>query len=132
MISSKRGAPTLGIHDEPFNNNVLSLCKGGEVSHTPGPWTIHTDRDNQDVAVGDPDFYASIMGDDWHVARVWQIEDSADNAKLIAAAPDLLGACLAAEKWLDGWASAEPYIDVIRAAIAKAGGSVAQRFSEPK
>ncbi len=33
---------------------------------------------------------------------------------------DLLEACKAAEEWLSGWASAEPYIDQIRAAIAKA------------
>lgn len=31
-----------------------------------------------------------------------------------------LRACLAAEEWLDQWASAESYISVIREAIAKA------------
>ena len=44
------------------------------------------------------------------------------NARLIAAAPELLEACKKAEGWLSGWASAEPYIDVLRAAIAKATG----------
>ena len=37
-----------------------------------------------------------------------------------AAAPDLLHACEQAVEWLEGWASAEPYIGVLRAAIAKA------------
>ncbi len=46
-----------------------------------------------------------------------------DDARLIAAAPELLEACRKAEEWLGGWASADPYIVVIRAAIAKATGS---------
>lgn len=33
---------------------------------------------------------------------------------------DLLRACRSAEGWLSGWASAEPYIDILRSAIAKA------------
>lgn len=41
---------------------------------------------------------------------------------LIAAAPDLLDACKQAEQWLESWASAEPYLATIRAAIAKATG----------
>jgi hypothetical protein len=42
------------------------------------------------------------------------------NARLIAAAPDLLEACEAARLWLAGWASASPYIETLDAAIAKA------------
>lgn len=38
------------------------------------------------------------------------------------AAPDLLEACRKAEEWLLGWASAEPQLAIIRAAIAKAEG----------
>jgi hypothetical protein len=41
---------------------------------------------------------------------------------LIAAAPDLLVACEGAAEWLKGWGSAEPYLGVLRAAIAKATG----------
>jgi len=44
------------------------------------------------------------------------------HARLIAAAPELLEACKSAEMWLEGWASAEPYISKIRAAIDKATG----------
>lgn len=35
---------------------------------------------------------------------------------------ELLTACKAAEKWLSGWASAEPYLTTIRAVIAKTEG----------
>lgn len=35
---------------------------------------------------------------------------------------ELLEALKKAEEWLDGWASAEPYISVIREAIARAEG----------
>lgn len=43
-------------------------------------------------------------------------------ARLIAAAPELLAACRAAEEWLSGWGSADPYLITIRAAIAKTTG----------
>lgn len=39
---------------------------------------------------------------------------------LSMAAPELLEACKQAEEWLKGWASAEPQLRIIRAAIAKA------------
>lgn len=39
---------------------------------------------------------------------------------LSAEKAELLEACRAAEDWLSGWASADPYIGIIRAAIAKA------------
>lgn len=38
---------------------------------------------------------------------------------------DLLQACKAAEEWLSGWASAEPFLPIIRAAITKANGDTA-------
>jgi hypothetical protein len=36
---------------------------------------------------------------------------------------ELLTACKSAEEWLSGWASAEPFLTTIRAAIAKATGA---------
>ena len=41
-------------------------------------------------------------------------------AELEANNADLLEALEKAEEWLEGWASAEPYLSIIRAAIAKA------------
>lgn len=38
---------------------------------------------------------------------------------------ELLAALKGAEEWLSGWASAEPYLTTIRAAIAKAEGGAA-------
>lgn len=42
--------------------------------------------------------------------------------RIRSAAPDLLHACEQAREWLESWASAEPYISVLDAAIAKAKG----------
>lgn len=60
--------------------------------HTPGPWkacgTIH-DHMNSEVRSG-------FKGEGGPVALVWDDTDSAfANARLIAAAPDLLAACIA-------------------------------------
>jgi hypothetical protein len=48
--------------------------------------------------------------------------DVAEKLRLMKAAPKLLEACRQAEQWLQGWASAEPYISVLRAAIDEAEG----------
>lgn len=45
-------------------------------------------------------------------------------ARLIAAAPSLLAACKDAAEWLSGWASAEPYLSRIEAAIDEAEAKV--------
>lgn len=44
------------------------------------------------------------------------------NAKLAAAAPDLLAACRAADKFLDDTNQTGDVLDVIRAALSKAEG----------
>lgn len=41
---------------------------------------------------------------------------------LVEQRAELLTACKAAEEWLSGWATAEPYLTTIRTAIAKAEG----------
>ena len=45
------------------------------------------------------------------------------DARLIAAAPDLLEALYKAREWLEGWGSAEHQLAVINEAIAKAEGT---------
>lgn len=65
------------------------------MSHTPGPWAIgapNCNHDNQTVG---------IESDEWTVADVFGdvgglMEHRDANARLIAAAPDLLAACEAA------------------------------------
>ena len=80
--------------------------------HTPGPWYVEIDEHRAPshwyaaaIHVGSP-FDASHRT----VARVSQAEPSWDeavqaqveaNARLIAAAPDLLAACLAYQDWTD-------------------------------
>lgn len=92
--------------------------------HTPGPWTWDD---------GSPWIYREINGatvarvaeDNGHmVAEYRKPMPMSANARLIAAAPDLLEACRAALEWLGechkGTHQAE-IADELRAAIAKAG-----------
>jgi len=90
--------------------------------HTPGPWLVDPERpyvvtddahNPMDVAYSECDGQVGLA-----------------NARLIAAAPDLLAACEAADKWFDGWCASatccahtgkEVHLQ-IRAAIAKAEG----------
>lgn len=82
-------------------------------AHTPGPWVA--DHDN----VRTPD-------DGGMVAKVAGDTDSQAyaNARLIAAAPDLLAALrdlVSAEGLPEGYANRAMLIDAARAALAKAG-----------
>ena len=103
------------------------------MSHTPGPWTVEQDN------FGDGDGWQTVVqaGKEL-VAAVWpSTEDDNNhdipgegqaNARLIAAAPDLLAALGLAETWLmrgahDPLLAAEAEVlRSIRAAIAKAKG----------
>ena len=84
--------------------------------HTKGTWEAkHIDATHFVVVAEDGSAVAKTqipIGSDAAIIKA--------NAKLIAAAPELLDACNGAEEWLAGWASASPYIDILRAAIAKA------------
>ena len=111
--------------------------------HTSGPWAI-TDRPDPDRA--EPEFFNIESGtendDGWIVARVWadapELSLRADaNARLIAAAPDLL----AVTQWIVAFMDEHPdwteqffteggkglseveWLDAARAAIAKATGT---------
>ena len=81
--------------------------------HTPGPWRIGTPPPNGEQTIGD------AMGMMVAVATTGPGVDTEANARLIAAAPDLLKACQSAE-W-DGLLP-EFTCDKLRAAIAKATG----------
>jgi hypothetical protein len=88
--------------------------------HTPGPWVIEGD-----VAALPDDIGVGIVnrkhdGDDWDVAMV---HSSAANARLIAAAPDLLAACKLIASYAISWQPLTPGdIREMTAAIAKAEG----------
>lgn len=98
--------------------------------HTPGPWTIERmpiqscGGSNTCYKIGP--FQACIY-DDWRPREVGISEnENSANARLIAAAPDLLAACEAAVVWMDApeWRREKPRIlAMANAAIAKANGT---------
>ena len=101
--------------------------------HTPGPWTF----DNEiEFICTDASLHGEWYGD-WAVARVNIIRAEAKaNARLIAAAPDLLEALESAWLWMENQADGQSkgghatfdllmlreQRDIARAAIAKATG----------
>lgn len=85
-------------------------------SFTPGPWQTRNERDR---------FWGYIIdaGDIMAVATTVSYED----AQLIAAAPELLAACIKVYNYLDGGASWAPPLgeveDALYSAIEKAVGA---------
>lgn len=82
-----------------------------EVKHTPGPWNVDpaTDGRSKGFIRCDKKIAGAIRG--IAVARVSEtgigFSEAQANAKLIAAAPDLLGIAILEQAWVDGedWAS---------------------------
>ena len=89
--------------------------------HTPGPWSFYDDSNNgktnrvEIVAIGKT------------VARIYHSVPAEDlpNARLIAAAPDLLEACKALLAITDSFNLHGPATGDARAAIAKSQGETA-------
>jgi hypothetical protein len=98
--------------------------------HTPGPWNVEKCRYGFAVYAKTGD--AVVKTEDVE-GRYGAIDNEAD-ARLIAAAPELLAALEGMEKWAssihDGYPpstasiAAAPYREAARAAIAKATGEV--------
>lgn len=91
--------------------------------HTPGPWIINPYAERSVIApvfATGPKAIAMLQG---RIQGRDEIREA--NGRLIAAAPELLEACKLAERWLESWASAEPYLATIRTAITKATGCAA-------
>jgi hypothetical protein len=89
--------------------------------HTSGPWTIECGKNYSNEIVG-----KSKTGKDWVLARttaakVGRDQDDA-NARLIAAAPDLLEALKILATQAESHGAEGVYWDKARAAIAKAEG----------
>lgn len=91
-------------------------------AHTPGPWVVGGSnsrmilRDIPGMCDGHDGYSVAVTTSHSLLSE----SEALANARLIAAAPDLLKACEAAEEWLSGWASAEPYLTTIRAALSSA------------
>jgi hypothetical protein len=99
------------------------------VQHTPGPWYFHVNKaDTLYVVRGPKDIVVCEMS--WHssIPCHYTLRDESEaNARLIAAAPDLLAALRLAQEQMErfdgesaGWHEAN---DAISAAIAKATGA---------
>lgn len=88
-------------------------------THTPGSWKIHGIKYWDHL----PAIFELLTEDDTHIASV---RDEAD-ARLIAAAPELLAACEAIAKWwhtrgIEGTAATDELAAMARHAIAKTRG----------
>lgn len=89
--------------------------------HTPGPWRVFggTDDDRGHVMTSDGYAVADCCLDYSSIPTREQLE----NARLIAAAPDLLAALKEIAEWTERYTTpGHPISTVARAAIAKATG----------
>lgn len=100
----------------------------GEGNHTPGPWRIDEPNDWGIEIVGRPTWGCERNGvkGEWDVAKLERLdcdEETMANARLIAAAPDLLEAL---QVFVHGFELDQNFfgaeMEKARAAIAKAGG----------
>lgn len=101
--------------------------------HTPGPWHITETHHHQTFIYGPSD--EPVLVD---VNR--RVPTSAANARLIAAAPDLLDAMTTVERWflkhsptapcIDGIDRIHPMLEMAQKAIAKARGEDSSQGSD--
>ena len=108
------------------------------MSHTPGPWSSEGlnvgDMAEMLYLTQDSDHYKEpiriclIAGHEWKVPkgkrdeRCYLTESSVADARLIAAAPDMLAMLHRLEDLPNRWDEDEPLWDELRALIAKATG----------
>lgn len=95
--------------------------------HTPGPWKLDGAANTNDLDIIAPTGRITML--DCEISEVSEDVLTA-NAHLIAAAPELLAALLAAEEWAEHIEDDESRVPVdvrlaMRAAIAKATGGAA-------
>lgn len=111
-----------------------------EVRYTPGPWVTQPDQLGRDGArwwVHDGDYGDIALVLAPLVREDWVAEEAEANARLIAAAPDLLAACRALAKWMDdrgpmmGGRTGEVH-RLVTAAIARAEGRATPAPQETK
>lgn len=108
-----------------------SIPTGEQTQHTPGPWEIMARNGHMGVGVGRDDkevatVYLNYMDSSWDwdttVDRP-ENEKAKANARLIAAAPELLKVCEAVSSYYGASLDYQPhYLEMARAAIAKAEG----------
>jgi hypothetical protein len=89
-----------------------------ESKHTPGPWIVGRGADGLPIIHTAPDTVSPSGQGVAHICKRAMCQDHEANARLIAAAPDLLEALRALLWKPDGWVEQEN----ARAALAKAEG----------
>lgn len=130
--SRRGGSPAVGQSTEIGGELSLAVSETGIEMHTPGPWTAEKGQTNApEITHGVwGDVYEGKDGDGFSIATVWadveELQAVAEaNARLIAAAPDLLEALDAllgcGRKDLSN-PKYDGYFEAARAAIAKAEG----------
>lgn len=87
------------------------------VKHTPGPWGVYPDCPNTMVYCDDK--AGSRVADCSSETTDLSKEEKEANAKLIAAAPELLEACIKARS---AFLTSEPEYDLLTEVIEKATG----------
>ena len=112
---------------------IVRRQKGNIMKHTPGKWNVtrtHATEDthHHEVLARDTEYHREVV-----ICECFPINDdgqidseSAANARLIAAAPELLAATKRMINWLEGLSDEIDIIDMAlqaRAAIAKAEGN---------
>ena len=100
-----------------------------EIKHTPGPWSIKTRESRYMPGVIIQDGVCGPDGEQIKVEGVTlsSCDEAKANARLIAAAPELLGALLALDDLRGSWS---PPDDVIKAAWSKCRAAIAKATGE--
>ena len=91
--------------DSPIalQNEVTPSPASERVTHTPGPWTVKVGADPRDFIVAEPSGNTvcepnAELFNDWpeldESIRYISVDEAMANARLIAAAPELLAACV--------------------------------------
>jgi hypothetical protein len=97
------------------------MKNGSKPTHTPGPWTVFHGKQGQIEIDQDGERGAPSLASVHFPSNGLGKEINDANARLIAAAPDLLKAARSAVDWMDdGIGHKPPFLDALRAAIAKA------------
>lgn len=102
--------------------------------HTPGPWTHDPEVTDPDTLNTAPEVSATLPnGDTRYICRMFGtapqvIEESQSNARLIAAAPDMLKAL---QETLSHITPRNPAYDIIRNAIHNATNYATATHQEP-